>query len=248
MAAAPDDFLERNDGHGGPPTDGSPLAERAVPVAVSYGDGIGPEIMAASTRHPGRRRRADRSAADRDRREGVPRRAQRRNRRGLVGHAAADPRPAQGAGHHAVWRRVQEPERHAAQDAGVVRERAAVRRVLTVRGDAAPGDGRGDHPRERGRPLRGDRAPADRRGLPVPQADHPAGLRADRPLRVRVRAQPRSPPRHMHGERQHHEDDGRPVLPGLPGDRRVVSGHRAGSLHHRHRRGTARDSSRSAST
>ncbi len=48
MAAAPDDFPERSHGHDGPSNGGSPAPERIVPIAVSYGDGIGPEIMAAS--------------------------------------------------------------------------------------------------------------------------------------------------------------------------------------------------------
>ena len=84
-----------------------------------------------------------------------------------------------------------------------------------VRPDQSPQDGRGDRPGERGGPVRGDRASADRRGDAVPEADHPARLRKDRPLCVRVRPPARAQKSHLHDQRQHHEDDRRPVPPGL---------------------------------
>ena len=82
---------------------------------------------------------------------------------------------------------------------------------------------------------RGDRVPeraaaeADpRRVRDLDQAAQPGGLRADHPLRLRVRARQRAPPRLVHHEGEHHEAHRRPLprrLPrgreGLPGDRGV---------------------------
>ena len=63
------------------------------------------------------------------------------------------------------------------------------------------------------------RVPPDRRRDAVPQADLAAGLREDRPLRLRVRAGTTPQEGHLLHQRQHHEDDRRSVPQGLRRDR-----------------------------
>ena len=99
-----------------------------------------------------------------------------------------------------------------------------------------PEHGRGDRPGERRGPLRRHRAPADRRGRAVPEADQPAGLREDLPLRLRVRTRLRPQEGHVLHEGQHHEDDRRSVPQGVRRGRRRVPRHRERALDHRHRR------------
>ncbi len=218
-----------------PPHDSPVALGQPVPVTVAHGDGIGPEIMAATLAIL---RAAGARLAPEPVELGAPAvRAGRhgRHRRGGLGVAAPDPGAAQGARHHALGRRLQEPQRHAAQDARPLRQRPALRFLPPVRRDPASGHERRHRARERGRPLRRDRAPSDGGRGRMPEAGQRARHRADRPLRVRVRARARPAQGHLHDQGQHHEADRRPVQQHVPPDRRGVSGPRAGAPDHRHR-------------
>ena len=153
-----------------------------------------------------------------------------------VGLAAPHQGLPQGSDHDSPGRRLQEPERHHAQDPRPLRQRAPLRLLSPVRRDQAPRDGSRHRPRERGGPLRRDRVPADALRLRVPEADHAAGLREDRALRLRVRAQERPQEGDLLHQRQHHEADGRPLPQGLRRDRRAISRHPERALDRGHRR------------
>ncbi len=192
-----------------------------VPITVARGDGIGPEIMdatlhilkAAGARH--------RHRGDRDRREGLPRGQQRGHRAVGLGVAPAHEGLPQGADHHAPGRRLQEPQRHDPQDARPLRQRPALRVVPPVRRHEAPGHGRRHRPRERGGPLRRHRVPADPpTSTQCLKLITRPGSREDRPLRLRVRAAQQPQEGDLLHQRQHHEDDRRPLPQGLRRDRR----------------------------
>ncbi len=88
-----------------------------------------------------------------------------------------------------------------------------------VRRDQASRHGRGDRARKRRGSVRRHRVPADAGSDLVPQADLAAGQREDRPLRLRIRAPAQPQEGHLLHQRQHHEDDRRPVPQGLRRDR-----------------------------
>ncbi|CAA9289494.1 MAG: Isocitrate dehydrogenase [NADP], partial [uncultured Corynebacteriales bacterium] len=140
------------------------------------------------------------------RRLDVPRRD---HLRGPAGdHRLHRPHPggAQGPPGDAGRPRRQERQRHPAQAVRDLRQHPA--RTGAARGPhpvLRPRDRPRRHPGERRGPVRGDRAHADRGRRAVPQADQPAGVRADRADRVRVR--PGRGPRHGHlrDQGQHHE-------------------------------------------
>ena len=146
------------------------------PITVAHGDGIGPEIMEATLqilKEAGARLEIETIEIGEkvyQRGNSVGHRAQR------VGIAAAHQGVSEGADHHAAGRRLQEPERHHAQDARPVRQHPAVRVVSPVRRHQAPEHGRRHRPRERGGPLRRHRASADQRRHAVPEADLAARL------------------------------------------------------------------------
>ena len=190
-----------------------------TPITVAHGDGIGPEIMDATLQIL----EASGAALDIETIEIGEKVYLRGNTRGYrterVGVAAANQGVPQGAHHHPAGRRLQEPQRHHAKDAGPVRQRAAVRLLPPVHRHQASEHGRGDRPRERRGPLRRHRVPAEPGSDVVHQADLAAGQREDRALRVRVRAAPQPQEGHLLHERQHHEDDRRSVPQGLRRDR-----------------------------
>ncbi len=154
-----------------------------------------------------------------------------------MGVAAAHEGLPQGANHDAAGRRVQEPQRDRAQDAGHVRQSAAVHVALPVRRHQASAHEHRHRARERGGRVRRHRAPPDESGGAVPEADLAPRQQADHPVRLRVRAREQTQKSHVFHQRQHHEDHGRPVPPDVQRDRRRVSGHRARALDRRHRRG-----------
>ena len=196
-----------------------------TPITVAHGDGIGPEIMDGHAPHPrGRRRARSTSKRSRSARRSTcaatppasRRRAWESLRRTKVFLKAPD--------HDAPGRRLQEPQRHDPQDPRPLRQRPALRLLPPLRRDQASRDGRRHRARERGGPLRRRSSiGSDARRLRVPEADHPPGLREDRPLRLRVRAPQQPQEGHLLHQRQHHEDDRRPLPQGLRRDRRAVS-------------------------
>ena len=125
-----------------------------TPITVAYGDGIGPEIMAATLsilEAAGARLEPEMIEIG----EKVYQRGQHRRDRGrLLGVASAHQGLPEGADHDPAGGRLQEPERHDAQDPRSLRQRASVRLLSPVRRDQAPGHGRRDRARERGGPLR----------------------------------------------------------------------------------------------
>ena len=142
-----------------------------VPITVAHGDGIGPEIMAATLhilKEAGAR--LDIETIEIGEKVYLARKhgGHRAERLGLAAPHQSLP---QSSDHDAAGRRLQEPERHRAQDARPLRQRASVRFLSSVRRDQASGDGRGHRPRERRRPLRRHRAPPDRTGDAVPETD-----------------------------------------------------------------------------
>nr|QQZ48926.1 hypothetical protein JKL49_16735 [Phenylobacterium glaciei] len=151
------------------------------PITVAHGDGIGPEIMAASLRvleAAGAQLEIEtveigEAVYLQGHSSGITAETWDSLRRTRVFYKAPISTPG---------RRVQVAERHGAQDPWTLRQRPPLCGLRPFRGDTAPEDGSGDHPGERGRPLCRDRAPADRRGVPVPEAGEPARLRADRAL------------------------------------------------------------------
>ena len=201
-----------------PPIESSVL----IPVTVAYGDGIGPEIMRATLRileaagAPSRPRpieSAKRSTAAASPRASKPRRGSR---------CAATACLAQGAHHHPPGRRIQEPERHHAQDAGAVRQRAPLRGLRSLCATR--------HPqmdvvivRENEEDLYG--------GIEHRQTDQVMqclklitrpGCEKIVPPRLRIRSPQRPQEGHLHHQGQHHEDDRWAVPPGLRRDCRRV--------------------------
>ena len=103
------------------------------------------------------------------------------------------------------------------------------RRAREHRGPLRRDRVRGRHGRRARRDRVPQRSPAEadpRHVRDLDQAAEPGGLGADHPLRVRLRARQRAPPRLVHHEGEHHEVHRRPLSrrlprgrPGLPRDR-----------------------------
>ena len=169
---------------------------------------------------PQSRGRSHRHRDHRDRREGLSGWQFLRHPAVGLGVPPADQGVPESPHHDPSGRRIQEPERHHPQDPRPLRQCAPLRLLPPVRRNQAPGHGRRHRPRERRGPLRRHRVPPDARRLRVPEVDHPAGLREDRSIRVRVRPAQRPQEGHLLHERQHHEADRRPFPQGLRRDRR----------------------------
>ena len=194
-------------------TDGTPPQPMTYDVTLIPGDGIGPEITeqtvraveATGVQFPGM---CSSPAWRRSTAHGDP--ASRSHPRE---HPEA-PRRAQGAAHDAGGRRVPLGQRRAAEGIRALRQ-------CPPRGDDPAGPLRRRRhragPREprrallRGRALHQDRRRSPR-GRGIAGDRHPAGLRADRPLRLRVRAQPRPQEGHDRPQGQHPQD-GERALP-----------------------------------
>ena len=159
-----------------------------TPITVAYGDGIGPEIMDATLRiieAAGARLEIE---DDRDRRECIPPRTHGGNRAPLPGNRSAARRSSS---------RRRSPPRRAAGSRASTSPSARRSASMPTCGPASSYHPFVDtkHPamdvvivRENEEDLyAGHRAPPDRRGRPVPEADLPARLREDRPLRLRIR-------------------------------------------------------------
>ncbi len=214
-------------------------ATAVAPARVTYaaGDGIGPEIMDAVLRileAAGASLQLDeirvgRAVYEAGVTSGIPGAG--------LGSAPAQSGVPQGADHHAPGQRLQEPERHAAQDARSLRQRAALRQLRPRGALAAPRHGHRDRARERGGHLRGHRAPSHRRGRAVPEAGLRSGQRARGALRLRVCARQRTQQGHLPDQGQHHEAHRRPVPPGLRAGGARIPGHRVDAPDHRHRHG-----------
>ena len=101
------------------------MTTQNVPITVAYGDGIGPEIMDATLRIL----KAAGARIEIETIEIGEKVYLRGNSAGIeperVGVAAPHQGLPEGADHDAAGRRLQEPERHHAQDARPVRQRAA---------------------------------------------------------------------------------------------------------------------------
>ena len=140
-----------------------------------------------------------------------------------LGFAAPHQGLPQGADHHAPGRRLQEPERHDAQDARPLRQRPAVRLLPPVRRRPSIPIMDVVIVRENEEDLyAGHRVPADRpTSMQCLKLITRPGSREDRPLRLRVRAPQQPQEGHLLHQRQHHEDDRRPVPQGLRRDRRA---------------------------
>ena len=177
-----------------------------TPITVAHGDGIGPEIMAATLHILKEAGARTRHRDNRDRREGLPARQHRRHRAQRLGIPAPHQGLPQGAHHHAARRRLQEPQRHHPQDARPLRQRPPLRRPTIPFVDTK-------HPgmdvvivRENEEDLYA--------GIEHQQTDEviqclklisAARLRKDRPLRLRVRASQQPQEGHLLHQRQHHE-------------------------------------------
>ena len=180
-----------------------------TPITVAHGDGIGPEIMAA-TLHILEEAGAALEIETIDVGEKVYLSGNTTGiAPGILGVAAAHQGFSQGSHHHAARRRIQEPQRHHAQDAGTLCQHPAVRFLSPLRPHQASGDGRGGGARERRGSVRRHRVPDHARGDHGVQADHAAGQREDRPLRVRIRDAVQSQEGHLLHQGQHPEDDRR---------------------------------------
>ena len=162
----------------------------ATPITVAHGDGIGPEIMAATLAHS-RRRPAPASTIedDRDRREGLPRAA--------TAPASSRRRGIRCAARRSSSRRRSRRRRAAASRASTSR-RARRSASTPTSGPASryhpfvatkhPVHGRRHRARERRGPVRRHRVPPDRpTSTQCLKLITPPGLREDRPLRLRVR-------------------------------------------------------------
>ena len=208
-----------------------------TPITVAHGDGIGPEIMDATLQHPEAGGRAPRDRDDRDRREGLPARQSA---------SASSPAPGNRCAGRKVFLKapITTP-----QGGGFKSLNVTTRKTLGLYANIRPCvsyhpyvDTK--HPgmdvvivRENEEDLyAGIEHQQTARCGAVPEADLAAGLGEDRPLRVRVRAPQQPQEGHLLHQRQHHEDDRRPLPQGLRRDRRRVSGHREGALDRRHRR------------
>ena len=114
-----------------------------TPITVAHGDGIGPEIMAA-TLHILEDAGAQLDIETIEVGEKVYLSG---NTSGIRAERLGFPAPhqgvSQGAHHHASGRRVQEPKRHHAQDARPVRQHPSVRFLPSLRTHQASGDGSG---------------------------------------------------------------------------------------------------------
>ena len=103
-----------------------------VPITVAHGDGIGPEIMDATLRivqEAGARIKIETIEIG----EKVYLRGNRcGDRAERLGVAAADESLSESADHDSAGRGIQEPERDDAEDAGALRQRAAVRGVRAL--------------------------------------------------------------------------------------------------------------------
>jgi hypothetical protein len=109
---------------------------------------------------PGSGRRGSRDRDHRNRRKGITCAAIPPALTQLLGVPAAHQGFSQSPHHHAAGRRLQEPQRHHAQDAGPVRQRAAVRLLPPVHRHQASRHGRGDRARKRRGSVRRHRIPA----------------------------------------------------------------------------------------
>ena len=195
-----------------------------------------PGDPARHPRDPGRGRGSARLPRDHGRRAGLPAGHHQRRTGRRLAEPAAHRRAAEGTDHDAQGQRLEERQRHVAQDPRPVRQRATLCQLHPVRARSGR-HGRGRGPRKRGGPLRRHRAPPDPGRLPVPEDRQSQRLRAHRSLRVRLRARPRPQEGDVDRQGQHHEADRRPVRAGLRAGRRRVPGAapRAPDRRHRHR-------------
>jgi isocitrate dehydrogenase len=205
------------------------------PITVARGDGIGPEIMDATLRileaagarldYRGRR----------DRRAGLPVGQHRGHRARRPGTRSAAPGLPEGPDHHAAGRRLQEPQRHHAQDARPVRQRAALRQPTTRSSHEAPGHGRRHRPRERGGHLRGIEHQQTAEVTQCLKLITRPGCE-DHPLRLRVRPRQRPEESYLLHQGQHHEADGRALPQGSSMRSPRSTRTSRTSTDHRHRR------------
>ena len=133
---------------------------KRIPITVANGDGIGPEIMAATLRI------LEASEAP------------------LEIETIDIGEKVYLAGNHPSGRRLQELERYCEKGAWSVRQCTAMRFLSPVHRDETSGDGRRRRARERGRSLRGYRASPDESGRSVFETDLTSRVRKDHPLRV----------------------------------------------------------------
>ena len=155
-----------------------------TPITVAYGDGIGPEIMTATLdilQAAGARLELDvieigEKMYLQGQTTGIEPRAWDSLRRTRVFLKAPITTP-QGGGFKSLNVTTRKM-------LGPLRQRAPLRGVCAVRGDEAPGHGRGRRPRERGRPVRGDRVSAEREVVAGDQDHQPPGQREDRSVCV----------------------------------------------------------------
>ena len=210
-----------------------------VPVCVAYGDGIGPEIMEATLavlQAAGARLALEpvelgAKVYERGVSAGIDARS--------LGVAAANPGVAEGADHHAAGRRLQEPQRHAAQDARAVRQRAALASYHPFVSTRHPGMNL-VIVRENEEDLYAGIEHRQTRDVVqcLKLISVPGTERIVRYAFEYARAL-RPAQGHLHDQGQHHEDDRRAVRSTFRRDRRRVPGHRAGAPDHRHRHGDA---------
>ena len=193
-----------------------------TPITVAHGDGIGPEIMAATLHILEAAGARSGHRNHRDRREGLSARQYRRHRAQRVGFPAPHQSLSQSAHHHAAGRRFQEPQRHHAQDARPVRQHPPLRLLPSVRRHQASRYGSWSSCAKTKRictPASSIR-PRPTRCSRFKLISRP-GSRKNRPLRLRIRPPAQPQEGHLLHERQHHEDDRRPVPQGLRRNRRA---------------------------